>query len=276
MALRPTTDYVKFVRGSKAAFDALTSKSNDTLYFIYETDNPDKGYLYIGSRLISCTDASGTPIAGSLSDIEDILISEVQDKQILTYDAATEKWVNKSIEDLIYEVDGVSIVKNAVGKLTLNNFEAAPVGSLASKDESGSLNWVTPAQAVTALNVYTKEEIDAKIKPGLTRIIVDSVDSIDVSADDAEQYIYLVANENGSYDEYIVVDGAVDKVGDWNVNLDNYVTKAEVGTLVTNEFNTVVAQSVGDLTNYGGDNSTLVEKVEQIEQRLLWQELTAE
>lgn len=276
MALRPTTDYVKFVRGSKAAFDALTSKSNDTLYFIYETDNPDKGYLYIGSRLISCTDASGTPIAGSLSDIEDILITEVADKQILVYDAESGKWVNKSIDELIIEVDGVTIVKTSVGKLTLNNFEAAPVGSLASKDESGSLNWVTPAQAVAALNVYTKEEIDAKIKPGLTRTIIDSVDSIDVSADDAEQYIYLVANENGSYDEYIVVDGAVDKVGDWNVNLDNYVTKAEVGTLVTNEFNTVVAQSVGDLTNYGGDNSTLVEKVEQIEQRLLWQELTAE
>lgn len=276
MALRPTTDYVKFVRGSKAAFDALANKANDTLYFIYETDNTNKGYLYIGSRLISCTDASGTPIAGSLSDIEDILISEVQDKQILAYDTASGKWVNKSIEDLIYDVDGVSIVKTPAGKLALNNFEAATVGSLASKDESGSLNWVAPAQVVAALNVYTKEEIDAKIKPGLTRTIINSVESIDVNAEDAEQYIYLVANEEGSYDEYIVVNGAVDKVGDWNVNLDNYVTKAEVGTLVTNNFNTVVTQSIGDLTNYGGDNDTLVEKVEKIEERLLWQELTTD
>lgn len=274
MALRPTTDYVKFVRGSKAAFDAFQNKANDTLYFIYETDDTNKGYLYIGSRLISCTDASGSPVAGSLADIEDILITEVADKQILVYDAESGKWVNKSIDELIVEVDEVSIVKTAVGKLALNNFEAATVGSLASKGEDGSLNWVTPAQAVTALNVYTKEEIDAKIKPGLTRTIVDSVDDIDIDASDAEQYIYLIANENGSYDEYIVVNGAIDKVGDWEVDLDNYVTKAEVGTLVTNEFNSVLTQSIGDLTNYGGDNETLVEKVEKIEERLLWQELT--
>lgn len=275
MALRPTSDYVKFVRGSKAAFDVLQEKRNDTLYFIYETDNTNKGYLYIGSRLISCTDASGSPVAGSLADIEDILISEVQDKQILSYDAESGKWVNKSLDELIIEVDGVSIIKSSVGSLELKGYTEAAVGSLPKKSEEG-LTWVTPTEIVTLLDVYTKDEIDQKIKPGLTRTIVGSVEEIDLEAPDAEQFIYLVANEEGSYDEYIVVNGSLDKVGDWKVDLDNYVTKTEIGTLVTNEFNNVLVQSIGDLTNYGGENDTLVEKVEKIEERLLWQELTTD
>lgn len=274
MALRPTNDYVKFVRGSKTAFDALTTKANDTLYFIYEADNTNKGYLYIGERLISCTDASGQPVAGSLADIEDILITEVADKQLLVYDAESGKWVNKSIADAIsVEVDEVSIVKSSTGKLALKGIESAEVGSLATVGEDNTLTWVTPANVASLLDVYTKEEIDQKIKPGLTRTIVDSVDDIDVDAADADQYIYLVANESGSYDEYIVVNGTLDKVGDWNTDLSNYVTKAEIGTLVTDNVTTVISQSIGNLENYGGDNATLVEKVEQIEERLMWQEL---
>ena len=92
-------------------------------------------------------------------------------------------------------------------------------------------------------NVYTKTETDNKIAEKiaqaahLKRKIVDSVELIDKNAADADQYIYMVpadaTEEHDQYDEYmviIVVDEDdietrfIEKVGSWEVNLDNYVT----------------------------------------------------
>jgi len=135
---------------------------------------------------------------------------------------------------------------------------------------------MTPVQAVEVLNVYTKDEINSKLNQSLSRKIVDSVEAIDLTAADAEQYIYLVPNGENTYDEYIVVNGALEKVGDWKTDLSDYVTKAEVGTLVTNNFNTIVQEKIGDLSSYGGENNTLVEKITEIDGRLKWMTITDE
>jgi hypothetical protein len=45
------THYVKFMRGTPAAFNNLTTKSSDTLYFISEP-NADSGILYLGAKKI--------------------------------------------------------------------------------------------------------------------------------------------------------------------------------------------------------------------------------
>ena len=94
------------------------------------------------------------------------------------------------------------------------------------------------AQVYKKSEVYTKTEaeelVNEKVAAGvaaadhLKRKIVNSVDEIDISASDANQYIYLVpktAENNDSYDEYLVINGAVEKVGNWGVNLENYYTK---------------------------------------------------
>lgn len=85
---------------------------------------------------------------------------------------------------------------------------------------------------------YTKTEADKAIADAvaaadhLKRKKVDSVDDIDVSAADATQYIYMVPTgleeDDDKYDEYMVIDGAVEKVGSWEVDLSNYATKTEV------------------------------------------------
>lgn len=286
MALTPTKDYVKFVRGSKAAFETLAEKTNDTLYFIYDANDTTKGSLYIGSRLIG--GGTGTS-ATSLQDLEDIVISSIGDKQILIYDASSSSWKNGSLSDIL-TVDDKSIEKANVGTLSLKNFDTATVGSLASKGESDDLTWLTPAQAITALNVYTKDEINEKLNQSLSRKVVTSTDDINLTATDAEKYIYLVPNNKNSYDEYIVANGKLEKVGDWETDLSNYVTKADVGTLVTENVNTVLKTQVGDLSNYGGDNptfmavigdlssysaeKTLVDKVAEIDSRLVWSALS--
>nr|DAM06929.1 MAG TPA: hypothetical protein [Caudoviricetes sp.] len=87
--------YVKFLRGTKTAFDKIITKDNDTLYFIYDSEDQTKGSLYLGDKLIGGGNGSATAVT-DINDLANVLISNVQDKQILAYDASTKKWVNKT------------------------------------------------------------------------------------------------------------------------------------------------------------------------------------
>lgn len=272
MALLPTSDYVKFVRGSKQAFNALLNKAADTLYFIYDPDDLTVGSLYLGSRLIGGT---GSAASSSLGDLKDIVLSTVKDKQILIFDTSSNSWKNGTISDIL-SVDEVSIVKSTTGTLSLNGFAAATVNTIAIKQEDEKLGWATPTQLRDVLDVFSKAEVKNLFNGSLSRKIVTSTQDINLEADDAENYIYLVPNTSGTYDEYIVVDKKLEKMGDWNTDLSDYVTKADVGTLVEENINTIISTSIGDLSNYGGDNVTLVEKIEEIDNRLTWSEITTD
>ena len=74
----------------------------------------------------------------------------------------------------------------------------------------------------------------------LKRKIVESAEAIDVGAADAAQYIYMVpkgtAEEADKYDEYMVIDGVLEKMGDWGVDLSDYVAKEEGKGLSSNDF----------------------------------------
>lgn len=122
-------------------------------------------------------------------------------------------------------------------------------------DGSLDVNGKSLTEVITVINekinnTYTKEETDTKITSEISkavadaghlkRVIKNSVADIDLTVDDADQYIYLVPNadnEDGNkYDEYIVIDGMLEKVGDWKVNLDDYVQKVEGKDLSTNDY----------------------------------------
>ena len=85
---------------------------------------------------------------------------------------------------------------------------------------------------------YTKTETDTLIKTAITnadhlkRKIVTATGEIDLNAKDADQYIYMVPNglqhDDDKYDEYIVIEGKLEKVGDWEVDLTGYYTRTEV------------------------------------------------
>lgn len=85
---------------------------------------------------------------------------------------------------------------------------------------------------------YTKIETDTLIKTAinnadhLKRKIVAATGEIDLTAKDADQYIYMVPNglqhDDDKYDEYIVIEGKLEKVGDWEVDLTGYYTKVQV------------------------------------------------
>lgn len=66
--------YVKFIRGTQEMYDELIRKDPDTLYFVYEDANAEKGKLYLGNKLISNTPGANGII--SLSQISDIVIDQ--------------------------------------------------------------------------------------------------------------------------------------------------------------------------------------------------------
>lgn len=74
----------------------------------------------------------------------------------------------------------------------------------------------------------------------LKRKIVASVDAIDKTAADAAQYIYMIqkssAKTGDKYDEYMVIDGEVERVGDWAVDLSGYVAAEEGKGLSANDY----------------------------------------
>lgn len=65
----------------------------------------------------------------------------------------------------------------------------------------------------------------------LQRKKVTSVDAIDPDAEDAEKYIYMVpktdSDDDDVYDEYMVLDGSVEHVGNTKVDLSGYLQKED-------------------------------------------------
>lgn len=110
-----------------------------------------------------------------------------------------------------------------------------------------------------AEDVYTKEETNTAIATAiagvdhLKRIIVNSKDDIDVNAEDADLFIYMVPTglqvDDDKYDEYVVIDGIIEKVGSWEVDLSNYATKTELSNVDTkvNTLSGVVTDNKEDL-----------------------------
>jgi hypothetical protein len=86
--------FVKFVRGTSAAFKALGSKvDSDTLYFISDTGE-NSGSLYLGKKLISGGSSNNVTVLTSLSDLEDIVIENLENKDLLVYDKESGSWIN--------------------------------------------------------------------------------------------------------------------------------------------------------------------------------------
>lgn len=96
-----TTNYVKFLRGSKSAYQSKIENGTidkDTLYFIYENKEATTGQLYLGTKLIS----GGMDLSSAtFNDFKDVVINNIGDKQVLIYDADTETWRNSNINSAI-------------------------------------------------------------------------------------------------------------------------------------------------------------------------------
>lgn len=301
--LQNTTSYVKFVRGTVTAWNQLRAANqiyDDTLYFIYESTDATTGSLYLGTKLIGGTSSGG---ANSLADLTDVIVSEISNKDILIYSGGS--WINGTIEDII-NLNTSTLEIDSTGAITIAGFTQAEVGTIPKKNSSGKITWVAPGNLseITNINnqlqnIYNKEEVNDLIASvnHLSYKKVGSLEEVNKDATDASRYIYLVPTGNLSgnlYDEYMVIDNQLEPVGSWEVNLNDYITNNELTAVLrdyvtVNTFNTKVGEietsinslvefknGVGDLStlNTYNENSTLVEQVNYLTEKLTWKEIT--
>lgn len=295
-------NYVKFLRGTPSAWQSIDVKDSDTLYFIAE-DGAEKGKLYLGSKLIADGDA-----ATFLRDLEDVLVGQgIPTNSLLVYDGAQEKWVNKSLNELM-----ALVVDVMIGAAEDRNGTAGLVPTpLAGQQDlylKGSGEWANPTADVeqdlsslrgeVSTNLqYTKDEI-AGLRGGRTGTIEDiandlvdtAVAKIVAQAPESFDTLKEIADWITQHDTAINIaeivvkvnnheqilngeNGLVTKVG----NLDEIVNDPTTGLVVqmstmTGNINKMIA----DIADIGDDITSMNGDITNIKLLLQWQDLVLE
>lgn len=299
--------YVKFQKGSQAAYDNLTTKNPNTLYFVYE-EGASVGKLYIGSTLISGGDISVAN--GSLAELTDVILTNVQTNNFLVYE--NNKWVNKSaadIADIILQFNtSLEIVD---GKLSIAGFNTANSNTVLSKDENGNLVWITNeidetlqdiqnalgqpgTESVAATGIYAELENKASKEDlaNINKLVKEVVDTLPENGE--ENIIYLIPNDNGSRDEWMWINNDWEKIGNTEVDLSNYITTDNLMPVLNSHINTehfeiidstlnLKAISIdhlipilGDLNAIKGEDEetlTVVEAINELYDIVSWEEI---
>lgn len=237
--------YVRFLRGTKAAFDKIEIKDIDTLYFIYDSEDQTKGSLYLGNKLIGGGNGS-TATVTDINDLANVLISNVQDKQILTYDASTKKWVNKTPEEIQIEVM-TGATAYTVGT---SGLVPAPAAGEQDKYLRGDGMWAAP---------LSDEQLTTLGKVDGLETRVGSIET---------KYDNLIKDAPAALD-------TLKEIADW-------ITKDETGTQaliqrVTNIETKVTGlqDTVGDITKFTryAEGDTVVSILNDLDGRMKWSDM---
>lgn len=215
MAFDPhkNVNYVKFVRGLESSYNNLEVKQPDTLYFVYENADSVTGSLYLGSRLISSS-------IGSLSQLQDIVTTNVTDGDVLVYNQEQNKWIATSIANAfqIPVMEGAD--QNQDGRAGL---VPAPVAGEENYFLRGDGTWApitidTPGSAVTS---QTKVfETIAENEDSHEIAISQAVGEAVLSKGDIAIVKVLIADDKYQYTAY-VYNGSQWKAMDGNYRADN-------------------------------------------------------
>lgn len=203
-----TSNYVKFLWGTPQSYKNLRIKQADTLYFIAEADSAT-GELYWGERLIASA-------IKNIEDLENIILENVAQNSVLAYDENQKAWVSKSIYDVIDIMVGAD--QNNMG---ISGLVPAPGVGEQGYFLRGDGVWAQP-----------------NTNAGLKRKIFSSLDEAkEFAALEAhpEEYMFLVRvedSEDNAYEEYIWVEGNLEKIGSHAVDLSGYATLQQLETKV--------------------------------------------
>ena len=219
-------NYVKFIRGTPTAFARLSQKDNDTLYFISEVSSK-KGSLYLGEKLISESIAN-------LEDLSNILLENVQDKNLLSYDANSEKWINKPIID-------------AIGLMTGATTEAQGAAGLVPAPGIGQDGLFLRGDGVWATPVGGGSNVD--VKPD-EKTISFSSDGVTIALKDfGVKYYKYIPESNGVKAHYEAQ--VVNASNPWKEGLEAKVTVDDNGQFVLGWFeeNPELNEKIDELTS---------------------------
>ena len=138
--------YVKFLRGTPAAWAEISPKDPDTLYFIANPSDT-KGRLYLGNKLIS-GGGSGEGSAVTIGDLQDVLIgANVPANAVLVYNETSQVWEPVSLATAIQNV--VEVMTGATSEQDgLAGLVPQPVAGDNTLFLRGDGVWADPTTAV--------------------------------------------------------------------------------------------------------------------------------
>ena len=105
-------------------------------------------------------------------------------------------------------------------------------------------------------NVYTKNETESKIneliagKNHLSYEIKPNKEAIELTNPDNQNKVFLISRatadgEDNNYDEFMIINGSLEKIGDWKADLTNYIQAGD-SRLLTDEQKTKLEKLVID------------------------------
>lgn len=237
-------NYVKFIRGTPQAFKRLKNKDADTLYFISEKDALT-GKLYIGDRLVNA-EITFNDLKIYLENLEDVSITNAKHNNLLGYNATIGKWVPMTIDDLLLLSPMIGATSQTPGK---EGLVPTPAVGDHEKFLRGDGTWA-----------FVQQETGLSFKK------INSIEEIDITAEDANKYIYLVAKDAG-YEEYFVIDNKIEAIGYLDEILDNYATKEDLKLINTGigSLNTSLLEIDSKISNIEDSLNGFISKSEYTE-----------
>lgn len=140
-----------------------------------------------------------------------------------------ERYTEKTEIGALGHLDKVAVEHLAEDLKNLTNGKANAATTLAGYGITDGMTATEIAQAISTAVAGADH---------LSRVTVSSTADINVSAPDAEKKIYMVPNEGGAsgnlFSEYMVINGKLENVGDWEVDLTDYAKTVEVTASIAN------------------------------------------
>lgn len=150
-----------------------------------------------------------------------------------------ERYTEKTEIGALGHMDKVAVEHLAEDLKNLINGKANAATTLAGYGITDGMTATEIAQAISTAVASADH---------LSRVTVSSTADINVSAPDAEKKIYMVPNEGGAsgnlFSEYMVINGKLENVGDWEVDLTDYAKTVEVAASIANALTADVTKAI--------------------------------
>lgn len=195
--------YIKFQRGSLAAYEALTSYDENTLYFVTpEKGEGNVGRLYLGKNLISGGDV--VLQYAELNQLADVIVEGAGTGDFLVHNAEG-NWVHKSAAEVAAEVLATlklnsTLAYDESGALGIAGFAAAENGSQLIKNSAGEFAWVKPDTTTVEGLETTVTEIQGSVETLGTQVTETAKDvtALETRTETVEQNLAAIEAEVGN------------------------------------------------------------------------------
>lgn len=254
---------VKFYTGTAAAYAGLATKDENTLYFITDARTIYKGETPFGGGAYKVvTDFPATGETGTI-------YINTTTGEVKYWNGTDYTQVVKPYATTLHETgatDDALVTEKAVVDYIASRLSDLDVGKLETRVDD----------LETAIDdVYTKTETDSAITTAIGKanhLKREIVQILPDAADANEQTIYMVSIADGTtnqkYEEFMLINGEFEKIGDSAVDLTNYPTTTDVDKKIADNLKDAKDYADGLASNYataaqGAKADSAVQKVKE-------------